>query len=165
MYIGVSKNPKKRFRSHGWISRKGNSAMKLAMQKHGVENFKMEILVEGSQEYCYALEETAINSFNTLSPCGYNISTGGRGGFGLFGEKNGAYGRTGPLHPHYGNHNMSRGRKHSEETKAKMSASRTGLKRSLEFKEKMSQIALNRSPELKAKMCEARNMIRQKAEV
>ena len=155
-YIGVSKNPKCRFKSHANKTKKSKSYLRYAMHKHGIDNFKMDVLLKGTQEYCYSLEAKAIQSFNTLSPNGYNFSTGGRGGFGLTGEKNGAYGRTGAAHPMYGKRPANADRPVTAETRAKMVASRTGLKRTEEMKERMRQIALSRSPELKEKMKLAR---------
>jgi len=131
-YIGVSKTPKRRFKSHAEKRRTSKSYVRYAMHKHGIDNFKIDILVKGSQEYCYLMEPKAISSFNTLAPNGYNFSTGGRGGFGLTGEKNGAYGRTGTLHPMYGKRPTNADRPVTAETRAKMSASRTGLKRTEE---------------------------------
>jgi hypothetical protein len=49
------------------------------------------------------------------------------------------------------------GKKATTETKEKMRVSHLGQKRSAESCEKMKQIALNKSPELLAKMREARN--------
>jgi len=155
-YIGVSKTPKRRFKSHAEQRKTSKSYVRYAMHKHGIDNFKMDILVKGTQEYCYLMEAKAIQSFNTLAPHGYNFSTGGRGGFGLTGEKNGAYGRTGAAHPMYGKRPANADRPVTTETRAKMSASRTGLKRTEEMKERMRQIALSRSPELKEKMRLAR---------
>ena len=155
-YIGVSKTPKRRFKSHAEKRRTSKSYVRYAMHKHGIDNFKMDILVQGTQEYCYLMESKAISSFNTLAPNGYNFSTGGRGGFGLTGEKNGAYGRTGALHPMYGKRPTNADRPVTAETRAKMSASHKGQKRSAENIEKMRQISLNRSPELKEKMKLAR---------
>ncbi len=152
MYIGVTKNPKVRFRSHSVHNTKTRSIIKAAIKKHGVKNFKMDILCEGTQDYCYEMEAKAIEIFNTRKPNGYNICSGGRGSIGLVGEDNGMYGRVGELHPHYGKPGYRTGIPHTEETKAKMSSSRIGKKRSLESKEKMRQTALNRSPELKEKI-------------
>lgn len=152
MYIGVTKNPKVRFRGHSIHNTKTRSIIKSAIKKHGVENFKMDILCQGTQDYCYEIEARAIESFNTRKPNGYNICSGGRGSKGLVGEDNGMYGKFGNLHPNYGKPGYRTGMPHTEESKAKMSASRTGKKKSLESREKMRQTALNRSPELKEKI-------------
>lgn len=155
-YIGVTKNPKVRFRGHAFHNTKTRSMLKNAIRKHGVDKFKMEILCVSTQDYCYEMEAKAIEMFCTVTPNGYNICTGGRGSKGLFGEWNGMHGRTKELHPHYGKPGYNLGRKLSDETKAKMSVARKGQKRTAEMCKKMSEIALNRSPELLARMAEAR---------
>lgn len=155
-YIGVTKNPKVRFRGHAFHNTKTRSMLKNAIKKHGVDKFKMEIICVSTQDYCYEIEAKAIEMFCTLTPNGYNICTGGRGAKGLFGKFNGMYGRTKELHPHYGKPGYNTGNKHTAETKQKMSMDRKGQKRSPESCEKMRQVALNRSPELLARMAEAR---------
>jgi hypothetical protein len=74
-YIGVSKNPKARFRAHttartlvGAAIRKYKSAVSL------------RVLAAGSREYIYDLEFAAVKRFLTRFPTGYNIASGGRGG-------------------------------------------------------------------------------------
>jgi len=155
-YIGVTKNPKVRFRGHAFHSTKKRSILKNAIKKHGVDKFKMEIICVSTQDYCYEMEAKAIEMVCTLTPSGYNICTGGRGAKGLFGELNGMHGRTKELHPHYGKPGYNLGRKLSEETKEKMRLSHKGQKRTPATCEKIRQISLNRSSELLAKMAEAR---------
>lgn len=65
-YIGVSKNPKRRYREH--------------CRKHNEKKISLNILVCGSHEYIYDLEQRAINAFCTLCPQGYNLNIGGLGG-------------------------------------------------------------------------------------
>lgn len=164
-YVGVSKNPRRRFHEHARHMINSKSIIKNAILKNGVENFSFEILCKASQIYCYELEAKIITAFNTRAPNGYNICTGGRGAHGLDGELNGMYGRRGPLHPHYGKPGYSTGLRASEETRAKMSASRKGKKRPPEFCAKMKQLALSRSPEVKAKIKAAQQAgIRRRAE-
>lgn len=70
-YIGVSKDPDRRFNAHltGYGSR--------ALKEDLLSTFKTEILVIGSKEYIYDLEIKAIAKFSTLIPKGYNIAIGG----------------------------------------------------------------------------------------
>ena len=151
-YIGVTVNPQVRFRNHGYHKIKTKSAIKNAMLKHGVENFKMDILCIGSQSYCYELEAKAIEVYNTKKPNGYNICTGGRGSKGLTGEDNGMYGKTGPAHHNFGKKGYRTGMLHTEETKAKMSLARKNRKWPEEVIEKMRNTALSRTPEQKEKI-------------
>jgi len=155
-YIGVTKNPKVRFRSHAFHNIKTRSFLKNAIKKYGVDNFKMNILLIGSQKYCYEMEAKVIAAYNTKFPNGYNICSGGIGAVGLNGEANGMYGRTGELHPNFGKPGYNLGKKMSEESKEKMRQSRLGRKFSQETREKLKQMALNRSPELLQRMADAR---------
>lgn len=134
-YIGVSYDPKYRFMQHYSTKRETRSIIANAIKKYGKEKFKLEVLLLGTREYCYFMEKKYIEFLNCRSPYGYNICAGGIGSAGLCGELNGAYGRCGPLNPQYGKVGKDAafyGRKHTPETKAKMSASRTGLKRTPE---------------------------------
>ena len=137
-YVGVTINPKTRFINHCRKPRTTRLPLKNAIQKYGKENFKMEILLKATQEYCYKLEPKVIELFNTLKPLGYNLSKGGRGSLGLVGPVNGCYGRTGEKHPHFGKKGFFSGRKHSEETKEKMRIARLGRKLSEETKAKLT---------------------------
>ena len=49
-----------------------------AYVKHGIENFKFEIVCVCFDEACNDLEEFYIKKFGTLSPKGYNLKEGGR---------------------------------------------------------------------------------------
>lgn len=99
----------------------------------------MTVLYTASQEECYAKERIYIMAYNCLKPNGYNLSQGGMGSLGLTGEMNGCFGRTGEKHPHYGKQGYFKGRRHSEETKAKMRASRLGRKHTQEVKAKIGE--------------------------
>lgn len=137
-YIGVTTNPKKRFASHCRPAQTTRLLLKNAIQKHGKEHFKMEVLLQSTQAYCYEMERKLIAAYNTMKPDGYNLSAGGMGSLGLTGEMNGCYGRTGEKHPHFGKPGYRRGVPHSEETKAKMRAVRLGRKHSEETKAKIA---------------------------
>ena len=80
-----------------------------------------------------------IQSYKTLVPNGYNLCTGGLGGHGLFGERNGAYGRSGPLNPNWGKRPLNADRPVTAETRAKMSASHKGQKRTEEQRKNKSE--------------------------
>ena len=153
VYIGITNNVKRRFGDHCRPSGNARSAVRNAINLHGKEHFKMEILCVGSKDYCAEIEEKAINAFDSRVPNGYNIATGGIGACGLTGDLNGMYGKVGSQ---AGKEGFFTGRTHSDETKAKMSKAHKGRKMSDATKEKMRQIALNRSPELLKKMADGR---------
>jgi group I intron endonuclease len=49
-----------------------------AYQKYGIDNFNFKIICICFDQACNDLEEMYIKKFNTLSPNGYNLKTGGR---------------------------------------------------------------------------------------
>ena len=76
-YIGLSKNPKQRFKGHI----QSDYPIGKAIRKHGVENFTLDILVEDlPQDDASNLEALFIDLNNTLAPNGYNIREGGYNG-------------------------------------------------------------------------------------
>jgi group I intron endonuclease len=136
-YIGVTVNPKRRFQSHCRPAKTTRLLLKNAIQKHGKENFRMEVLLQATQAYCYEMEPRIIAAYGTLKPSGYNLTAGGMGSLGLIGQMNGCYGRNGPKHPNFGKSGYRKGIPHTEETKAKMRAARLGRKQSEEVKAKI----------------------------
>lgn len=141
VYIGVTKNPKSRMNAHACSVTPTKSILKNAMKKYGRDKFTLQVLLTSTQEYCYEMESKAIETYNTLKPNGYNICTGGRGAIGIYGEKNGMFGR-----------------KHSPETIEKIRLTRLGKKASAETKQKMSISRKNRkqTPESFAKLAETK---------
>lgn len=77
-YIGISKNPYKRWASNG-INYRQCKHFYNAIQKYGWDNFKHDIIKEvNSKEEAFDLEKTLIREYNTTDKqCGYNISFGG----------------------------------------------------------------------------------------
>ena len=74
-YIGQSNNIQRRWHEH--ISENTNSLIHLAILKYGIENFSFTIIEECLLEQLNEKEIYYIKEYNTLSPNGYNISTGG----------------------------------------------------------------------------------------
>lgn len=137
-YIGVTVNPKNRFRAHCRPVGNSRLLLKNSILKHGKEWFKMQVLLKAPQSYCYEIEPKVIALYNTEKPNGYNLSKGGMGSLGLTGEMNGCYGRSGEKHPHFGKPGYRKNILHTEETKAKMRVSRAKYKHSEETKAKIS---------------------------
>lgn len=78
-YIGITSTnpPEKRWGSNG-INYKPCIKFYNAIKKYGWENFKHEILEENlTREEAQKAEKFYIKEFNTLSPNGYNLTTGG----------------------------------------------------------------------------------------
>ena len=122
--------------------------IKKAIQKYGIENFTKEYLAFcDTEEKLNWFEKFYIKKYKARE-VGYNLTDGGDGVTGLYGDKNPMYGvhRFGKDAPNYGN-------RYSTETKQKMSKKRAGLhlhwKLSEETKQKMSK---PKSEETKQKM-------------
>ena len=73
-YVGVTSDLRRRLREH----RTGNFAVGAAMRKH---SWTAQELFCGTAEQCFAKEVQFIADLKTLSPGGYNLTTGGEGGF------------------------------------------------------------------------------------
>ena len=74
-YIGQSIHSfNKRYKGN-WIKHTHNLILKNAVNKHGIENFDFEILIEGVQniEKLNELEQYYAEKFNSYRPSGYNI--------------------------------------------------------------------------------------------
>jgi group I intron endonuclease len=99
-YIGetTKSDPEKRWYQHKNTIKRGVGcpALQNSVVKHGIDNFKFEILIICFDEDRYKYEIEYIKKYNTLIPNGYNILEGGPGG-------------------------SFKGKKHSEETKQLLS--------------------------------------------
>jgi len=138
-YIGVSKNPEKRFKKHCEKPQDSRrSILRNAIQAHGKDNFSLQILCKSTAEYCYEMESKLIEGYKTRTPLGYNITAGGLGYTGFRGEFHHMYGTQ--RSPEFREFMRQKylGRPLSEEQKAKISASLTGKKAKPETIAKMS---------------------------
>lgn len=125
VYIGITSQPiKKRWRNGKGY--KNCILMNKAIKKYGWENFKKEILLEGTTEHeAKALEMMLIKLCRSTDPnYGYNITEGGEGAKGVK--------RTEEQKEHLRQINL--GKHHTEETRRKMSASHKGNKYNLGHK-------------------------------
>ena len=109
--------------------RKGSKLFRRAIQKYGIDDFDLVVSEYAPDDKLKEFEIAAIAHHETRHPAGYNISAGGNGGNGI-GELNTFYGR-----------------KHSEETKRKMSKAHKGNK---------SKTGQTLSDETKKRISEAR---------
>jgi group I intron endonuclease len=91
-YIGITNDLSRRWARHRGANE--DQFIHRAIKKHGVNNFVFTHFADAfTVESAKILERMLIAEHNTLAPCGYNLTAGGDGTF---------------------------GRKHSEETKAKI---------------------------------------------
>lgn len=118
----------RRYWHHKWLlsnNKHHNKKLQNSWNKHGKENFKFYVVHElGEEDSLNELEIMFIKRFNSIEN-GYNIQTGGQN------EKLNTY-ISEETRKRVGQINRERmiGTKHSEETKEKMSKSRTGSKNS-----------------------------------
>lgn len=82
-YIGVTNNPRQRYKDHFEHKTKGSLLICRALLKYGPNSFEFKILVIGDKEYIYNLEIKAIAKFLTQVPFGYNLTGGGEGRAGI----------------------------------------------------------------------------------
>jgi len=90
-YIGVTIQPdiKRRWTKHinSVNYKEGCPILKKSMKKHGVKNFKFDILIICFDQDVVKYEKEYIKKFNSQVPNGYNILSGGQIGDGLVGYK------------------------------------------------------------------------------
>jgi group I intron endonuclease len=90
-YIGetIEATPEARWKRHLHTLKtdKGCPALKDAMKKYGVDNFKFEVLIICFDEDVHRYEKEYIQKYNSMVPNGYNILPGGQGGGGFKGKK------------------------------------------------------------------------------
>jgi len=81
-YIGITtqSNPNKRWSNHKSHNRKGNGCPFLmkAFKKYGEDAFNFEVLIICFDEDVFRFESEYIKKYNSLSPNGYNVATGGK---------------------------------------------------------------------------------------
>lgn len=124
VYIGCSKDIYKRIKMHRSFARIRKQPIYVALNKYGFDKFYLNIVEECDPKLLSEREVFWIDNLKSKVPYGYNVANGGRGALGLV---------------RYGKSNSFYGKKHSKETK-----------------EKMSIKAKNRSESLKKKMLDAR---------
>ena len=155
-YIGqTSRDIEKRVIHEHFNGHTGSRLLSNAIKKYGVDSFSYEILYEGIiPELLDSFEIQAIELHNTLTPHGYNLAFGGRGG------KHSPETRRKMSESLKGHKNPNFGKKHSVETRRKISEALKGKPLSLQTREKMSKLRKGKpgkpqSPETKRKISEA----------
>ena len=90
-YIGetIQHNYQRRWQKHlnSLKYKEGCPLLKSSMKKHGIENFKFEILIICFDQDLVRYEKEYIKKYNSQVPNGYNILSGGQIGDGMVGYK------------------------------------------------------------------------------
>ena len=120
-YIGVTANTKERFKAHCTPKSYVKSYVRSAIQHYGKDSFNFNVLVVADRRYCLELEAKLIETYNTLTPNGYNICGGGEGPVAALAGEN---------HPWFG-------KTFTQEHRDKIGASHKGKKRSQELCDKL----------------------------
>lgn len=76
-YIGQSRDIFKRWKEHSNFSKKKLSYISSALKLHSLQSFVWEVIEECSPEELNSREIYWISYFNSLSPSGYNLTSGG----------------------------------------------------------------------------------------
>jgi group I intron endonuclease len=121
IYIGQTAKPSKRWSDHKSEAKRGHKKypLYLSIRKHGEDNFKFEIIAEcKSLNDCNLTEIELVKQYNSLAPNGYNLLPGGDCNPAIKGRK---------LSAEHKAKIVGTGRKHTEETKIKMSKSHIGI--------------------------------------
>ena len=160
-YIGqTNRNIEERvLREHLAGKGKGSRLVKRAVKKYGKDAFAYEILHDGIiPEFLDDLEIEAIEKFNTIVPYGYNLTTGGEGGFhSVEACRKMSESRKGKKLSQSHRRNISEGSKGrvcSEKTRRKLSEANAGKKHSDETLRKLKDKKV--SEETRRKMAEAK---------
>jgi len=123
----------------------GCTAFVNALRKYGFDAFEWTIVFDDvKDEELNDLEIETIAVYKTLVPNGYNLKEGGNAGRPSEETKR-----------RLSDTLLSRNFKHTEDSKRKMSEAKKGKKHSFESRQKMSNVAKNRSPETRKRMSEA----------
>jgi len=77
IYIGQSRNIKRRLTDYKKLRCKKQQALYNSLVKYGYDNFIVEIIEECTLEQLNDLEELYIRIYKSLTPNGYNLTTGG----------------------------------------------------------------------------------------
>jgi group I intron endonuclease len=83
VYVGLTKRePQKRWKEHLYLAKKSDRRLYKAMRKHGVENFKFEVVAYlkelDNENLLFEIEKEYITKNNSYW-FGYNDTTGGKG--------------------------------------------------------------------------------------
>ncbi len=131
-YVGKTVNtPAYRWSAHKSLAKTPNPkwALHRAIKKYGSDRFSFQVISEVnlSEECAYILEIKAITEHKSLAPKGYNLSVGGRGGAAGISESTRRKMSLAKLGKVAHNKGKTGYYKHTEESKLRISRSKTKL--------------------------------------
>jgi group I intron endonuclease len=146
IYVGITtESIQERWKKHKSASRYEDTYIYRAMRKYGIDNFSIEMIEETND--LSEREQYWISKLNTLKPNGYNLTIGGEK---LYGENNPFYGKKHTLETKMKLSRISKlrikdknhfyGKHHTDETKSIISLKNSGKIHSKEYKEYMKEI-------------------------
>lgn len=135
-YIGQSVNIEKRW-SYYRHGSKDHTPILFAIRKYGLDNFTFEIIEECDREMLNEREIYWIKEANTISPKGYNLSTGGRKTTWMYTPSRATLEKRSKA---------LKGQKRTDETKRKMSIAQKGRTFSEDHREKLRLAHLGQIP-------------------
>jgi group I intron endonuclease len=131
LYVGyTSKSLQERFKGHLYLAKKNDKrALYCAMRKYGIDNFIIEKLNEcKTHKECVKNEIKYIEKYNSYFS-GYNMTKGGDGNNGIIMSKESNLLRSKALKGIPKTYNRMLGKKHSQQSKIKISESHKGMKK------------------------------------
>ena len=172
-YIGQTRHDAEKTRIRDHFNGHGNRILKNSVKKYGRDAFTVEILHDGIiPELLDILEIEAIAKHNTVRPAGYNLTTGGgagtpseetrrklsEAGKGRIPYNKGVFGKRHSKETRRKISEGQKGKKFSEETKRKISEAKEGKPISRETRSKMSESKKGKklAPETRRKISESR---------
>lgn len=138
-YVGQTRQPlKRRLKDHFAPSKSSKTFIGRAIKKYGKENFSVEVIAVVEVDELNSLEQDYIDKLSTLSPEGYNLTTGGER-FDHTEETKRKISKAGKGRPSW-----IKGRKMIEEHKNKISVANTGKKKTEQMIENMRDARPNK---------------------
>mgnify|MGYP000234544694 CR=1 FL=1 len=121
-YVGITKRLKKRWTEHQRMHGGACLGLYSAIKKYGKEQFVFSHIADAfDKDSACSIERLLIKEHNTLSPHGYNLTSGGDGGFEMSKESRAKMSASKKGKPAY-----NKGKPSNPESVAKMIASKKG---------------------------------------
>lgn len=143
-YVGKSLHPYRRWSAHKRLARNGDQRrLYRSMRKYGIENFEFDVIAWFDNEELAFLEEAKlVDEWRLCDPSlGYNLTTGGRGGFKTTDEVRARSKErmSGVKNPMYGKHHTDETKRILSELLSGANNANFGVPKSDDIKQKISE--------------------------